>query len=151
MANYKAHSTFNLLLILPLAAWGVVHFFNPTHKVGACFIATFAYSTLFMSPDVDLANQNKLLSIKGILTLPFRLYSRLFAHRGLSHIPIIGTVTRLAYLGAIALLAYYVMNKTLPSMESLALIFQSYDIYILYGLAGIVLADIGHLILDLFS
>lgn len=151
MANYKAHATFNLLCVLPFAAWGVIHFFHPSQKLGACFIATFAYSTLFMSPDVDLAHQNKLLSLKGILILPFRLYSHLFAHRGLSHVPIIGTLTRLVYLGAIALLVYFVLNKALPSMTLLQGLFQRYDIYILYGLAGVILADIGHLILDSFS
>lgn len=151
MANYKAHSTFNLLLLLPLATWGMLHFFKPDKQLGAAFIAAFAYSTLFMSPDVDLAHQNKLFSVKGILTLPFRLYSRIFAHRGLSHVPIIGTLTRLAYLGAIGLVCYYCMNKAIPDLESLKVLYQTYDTLILYGVAGIVVADVGHLTLDFFS
>lgn len=151
MANYKAHSTFNLLLLLPLATWGMLYYFKPDKQLGAAFLATFAYSTLFMSPDVDLAHQNKLFSLKGLLTLPFRLYSRIFAHRGISHVPVIGTLTRLVYLGAIALLCYYLINKAIPDLESLKVVYYAYDTYILYGIAGIVVADVGHLILDVFS
>ena len=52
-------------------------------------------SGVFLTPDLDLAE-----SRFGIWTL----YGKLFKHRGISHVPVIGTLTRLVYILWIPLL-----------------------------------------------
>ena len=146
MANYQTHTLVNLFLILPLTTWGLYALIHPTEKETALFIASFVYTTLFMSPDVDLAHQNKLFSLKGLLTFPFRLYSHLFSHRGLSHMPFIGTLTRILYLLALFSLSYLLIYQTLPSFSFI----KEHQAFLLFGLYGAFLADLAHELLDFF-
>ena len=151
MPNYRTHSLTNLFLILPFATWGAYRLFEPAQEEGATFIGCFIYATLFMSPDVDLAHQNKLFSLKGLLTLPFRLYALLFSHRGLSHMPIVGTLTRLIYLSVLSLIIYVLVYQTIPSFSTLLELIKSHKALILWGLFGAFLADIAHETLDCFK
>lgn len=74
------------------------------------FIAGYAAGTIWLSPDIDLAHSlpSKRLGFLSVLWWPYRKASR---HRGFSHLPIIGTLSRVVYaailgaIGAIALLA----------------------------------------------
>jgi uncharacterized metal-binding protein len=100
-----------------------------------------------MNPDVDISDKNKLFSLKGLLTFPFRLYSKIFKHRGLSHSPIFGTMTRLLFLFILFLILLFLLNKTISSKDFLSF-FLSYKTYILFALSGIFLADLCHLLLD---
>lgn len=102
-----------------------------------------------MSPDMDLAHQIKPLSLRGILTLPFRLYSRIFRHRGLSHHPLLGTLTRLLFLGLLALLLYAAIYRAFPSHKTLLKALSTHKPFIIYGFGGVFLADLSHLALDL--
>jgi uncharacterized metal-binding protein len=99
-----------------------------------------------MSPDLDLANQIKLFSIKGLFTLPFRFYSVFFRHRGLSHNPIFGSFTRILWLGGFIYLLFYFFDKPIIFKKEFLKILRSS--YFLYGLFGVVLSDFCHLILD---
>lgn len=108
------------------------------------FILTFTYCTLFMNPDLDLVHNIKVLSIRGILSLPFRFYSRIFKHRGISHSLIFGSLTRILWLGGIALVIY----QALPSSRNMNYC-HSYKYFIWYAAAGVCLADWGHLLLDI--
>ena len=101
-----------------------------------------------MSPDVDVANQIKLFSLRGLITLPFRLYAALFSHRGISHHPIWGSITRIVYLSALFFAGLYLYSKTLPSAVDLFYLYSKYKIQIWTGVAAIFLADFCHLILD---
>lgn len=148
MSNYKTHSAFNLLLALPVLMGVLASVFHPPFTLLITFAATFLYSTLFMSPDLDLAYQIKLTSLRGILASPFRLYSRIFKHRGLSHSVIFGSATRILWLAAIALVIFFLIYESLPSEKSLMLFFKKYKSYLLYGLAGICFSDWCHLFLD---
>jgi uncharacterized metal-binding protein len=65
----------------------------------------YVFSMVWLSPDLDLdrCDARRRWGPLGFLWL---LYPRLFAHRGLSHDILLGTATRLAYLGgAVALVA----------------------------------------------
>ena len=84
MAMYKQHAQFNLFIALPILMGAMYYFLHPARDLMFTFAGTFAYSTLFMNPDMDLANQIRLMSIRGILSIPFRSYSKVFSHRGLS-------------------------------------------------------------------
>ncbi|NGX32671.1 MAG: hypothetical protein K1060chlam4_00721 [Candidatus Anoxychlamydiales bacterium] len=146
MAQYKTHSTFNIFLALPLFLWAIVYFFHPQLNLIITFSACFAYATLFMNPDQDITNKIKLFSIRGFLTLPFRGYSLIFKHRGISHSFILGTTTRVLWLGGFFYGILYVLDKPFFKRNELIAILKS-D-HFLYGFSAIILADFCHLLLD---
>lgn len=148
MPQYKTHTQFNLLLALPLLIWGAhsqLHLPKP-HLI--TFGLAFAYGTLFMNPDLDLAHKIQLFSIRGILSLPFRAYSKVFRHRGLSHSLVFGTLTRVGWLLMIAWVITFAMYKVMLSYTDLLSVYYSYESYFFYGFIGIFLADICHVALD---
>jgi len=146
MAQYKTHSAFNIFLALPLFLWGIFYFFKPSYELILTFGVCFIYATLYMNPDLDLANKIKLFSIRGILTLPFRFYSLIFSHRGISHTFFLGTVTRVTWLGGFFYGILFLLDK--PFLHKNELISLLKSDYFLYGFSAIVLADFCHLILD---
>ena len=148
MAMYKGHVRFNLFIALPILLGGSYYLFHPSRAMLITFASVFAYSTLFMNPDLDLANQIKLFSIRGLLTLPFRSYAKIFSHRGLSHSLFLGSLTRILWLAGWAALVFLVMYKTLPTKSTLYKFYSLYQPYILYSFAAICLADWCHLLLD---
>lgn len=148
MSNYKTHSAFNLLLALPILVSGLVITIHPPLVLLMTFGGAFSYSTLFMSPDLDLVHQIKLVSLRGVLSIPFRFYSKVFKHRGLSHSPFIGSATRILWLAGVALIIFYLVYNTIPSEKSFWLYYKKYKLYLLYGFAGICVADWCHLLLD---
>lgn len=147
MAKYKTHTTFNILIALPLILWGLYHYLKPSYSLLSTFSICFIYSTLFMNPDMDIANKIKLFSIKGILTLPFRGYSYVFRHRGISHWIILGSITRILWLSGFLYLIILLLNKPLLHQKEVFLLINS-D-YFLYGFLAIVASDASHLILDI--
>jgi uncharacterized metal-binding protein len=138
MPAYRTHIRLNLFLALPLLSYGL--FNNNTLADAGCFSLGFIYSTFFLHPDLDLARQIKLFSIKGLLTLPFRPYSYFFHHRGLSHWPLIGTLTRLLWGGAMLWIFSILTHMNMPALEI--------NPAILWGLAGLACADLTHSVLD---
>ena len=148
MSNYRTHVTFNLLFGLPLVASGAYYFYEPPIYFFLTFILSFCFATCYMNPDLDLIHLIKPFSLRGILTLPFRFYSRFFKHRGLSHSIWFGTATRVIWLFGVALLIFYLVYQTIPSEKTFLFYLNSYKLYLIYALAGIVLADFFHLVLD---
>jgi uncharacterized metal-binding protein len=69
----------------------------------AIFAGAYLFSSLMLSPDLDLRHNRsrRRWGPLGFLWLP---YTKIFKHRGVSHSLIFGTLTRLGYLGLIALL-----------------------------------------------
>lgn len=149
MANYKTHTRFNLFLALPLLLAMGWYLFNLSVKELALFTGAFAYATLWMSPDSDVAYQVKLFSFRGLMTLPFRPYAYLFKHRGLSHKPVIGTATRLLWVLLLTLLVLYGLYEFVPTQETFLGIIKSYKEPLIIGLSAITIADLCHLLLDL--
>lgn len=135
MPAYQTHVTFNLFFGLPMALIAIKNV--GTSQELMAFSAAYIYGTLLLHPDLDLAYKIRLFSWKGLLTLPFRLYSRLFRHRGLSHMPVVGTLTRVAWLMAL----FYLIGWALPDFNS-ALTW--------FAMGGVVVADVFHLVLDRF-
>ncbi|MCB1071684.1 MAG: DUF2227 family putative metal-binding protein [Chlamydiales bacterium] len=148
MAMYKEHAKFNIFIALPILLGAMYYFLHPVRDLMLTFSGAFVYSTLFMNPDLDLANQIRLFSIRGFLTLPFRSYAKFFSHRGLSHNLLLGSFTRIAWLMGWGCLIFLVLYKTLPTKGTFLSFYKHYQPFILYGLAGICFADWGHLLLD---
>jgi len=71
--------------------------------LGGIFLSAYLFSSLFLSPDLDLHNSRgtKRWGIARALWLP---YSWVFRHRAVSHHLLFGPLTRIAYLGGILLL-----------------------------------------------
>lgn len=138
MPAYRTHVRFNLLIALPLSILALTQVSEGTAERLVSFAGTFVYGTLFLHPDLDLARQVKLFSIKGLLTFPFRPYSRLFSHRGISHWPLVGTLTRIGWAyGILTLLGY-----AFPPLSSVETAFL---------LGGFAAADLFHILLDRFG
>ncbi len=140
MPSYRTHVSVNLFVGLPLSLAALKYTVQSTPTDIASFAFAFAYGTLFLHPDLDLARNIRLFSLKGLLTLPFRPYSYLFRHRGISHMPLIGTLTRILWL--LALLyplgyLYPVLSWSQP--------------YLWFGIAGFAVADLFHVFLDQFA
>lgn len=149
MSNYRTHVTFNLLFALPISAAGICYVQIPPTPYLLTFICAFFYSTCFLNPDLDLIHQIKIFSLRGIMTLPFRFYSKMFKHRGLSHSFLFGTATRVLWLSGLFLLLFYLIYNTLPTHRDFFYYLEEYKSYIIYACAGVVLADWSHLLLDL--
>ena len=149
MALYKTHTRFNILFALPLLILALIHFLHPHIHYVLTFSLTFAIATFFMNPDVDIANEIKLFSIRGVLTMPFRPYSMIFHHRGISHSMIFGTLTRILYLGVLTTIVLFICNHTFLEKINLFDLFRMYKYYFIFGFVGIFLADLCHLLLDL--
>ena len=148
MANYKRHTYFNLFLALPCLLGAIYFLFQPTFSYLLVFTSSFAYSTLFMNPDMDLANRVRLFSLRGLLTLPFRLYALLFRHRGISHSFFFGSLTRIVWLMGWALLIFYLFRETSPSIDSFFSSYKKDRLFFCYLATGVCLADWCHLLLD---
>lgn len=148
MAMYKGHARFNLCFALPILLGAMYFFLKPNPHLMITFGAVFIYSTLFMNPDLDLANQIRLFSIRGLLTLPFRSYAKFFSHRGLSHHVLLGSLTRILWLAAWGCLIFLIYYKTLPTKATFYKFYRHYQPYIIYAFAAICIADWCHLLLD---
>ncbi len=148
MAKYRTHLSFNLLIGYPIGAVIFYIYCSQDHGYFALFSSAFLLSSLFFNPDLDIAHSCKLFSIRGLLTAPFRPYSFLFSHRGISHLPLIGTATRLAYLGALAVCIFICYEQTLPSFGFLHMLYDTYTQPIWIGISGLAYGDICHIILD---
>lgn len=146
MALYKTHLRFNLLIALPIFLFFLYSSFHLQKKYLATFTLVFIYSSYFLTPDADLSYKNRLFSLKGFLTFPFILYSLIFRHRGISHIPIIGTLTRLLYLFLLISLTIWLLNL---KSDSFTATFLTYKKFFTTGFLAIILADLCHLLLDL--
>lgn len=148
MAKYRTHISFNLLIGYPLGAFLFLYYYSSSHPLFALFSGSFLLSTLILNPDLDIANSVKLFSVRGILTLPFRPYSYFFSHRGVSHIPILGTATRLFYLALLGFCVYLIAFGALPSREMLASLYARFSIPLWVVVVGFVYADLCHILLD---
>jgi len=63
----------------------------------ASFAASYAFSMVFLSPDLDL-RRSRAFARWGILRWLWIPYAVIFRHRQVSHHPIIGPLTRILYL-----------------------------------------------------
>ncbi len=148
MAQYKTHTFFNLIIGLPLSLFALWYFFHFKEKEIAVYSLSFCYASLFMNPDMDLAHKIRLFSLRGLLSLPFRLYSRIFSHRGLSHSVLFGTLTRVLWLFLAALAVAYIFEISFLKEKNLLLFIKSHQSIFILIFSGFFLADICHVFLD---
>lgn len=148
MPNYKTHVKVNCIFFLPI--WCLVLYFLFDSSFGslATISFAFAYATFFMNPDMDLQHSYKLSSIRGLLSIPFLGYSRVFKHRGISHHPILGTLTRILWMTGFGVLILGFHKPFLHSLTDVYQLIKSNQELFLNVFLGILLADISHIFLD---
>lgn len=107
MPSGKTHLRIELLL---LPVWVAVGFVAENYAITAIgwegiaiFAGAYLFSSFLLSPDLDLRH-NRSRRRWGLLGFIWIPYTKVFKHRGVSHSLLFGTLTRLGYLGTLALL-----------------------------------------------
>lgn len=95
----KVHLTLELATLPGWVALGAV--LGGDRSSLLVFTGAYVAASLFLSPDLDLAHSGASRRWQGARFL-WRPYAVLFRHRGLSHSPLAGPVTRLLYLAVLA-------------------------------------------------
>ena len=112
--------------------------------LGGIFLSAYLFSSLFLSPDLDLHNSRatKRWGIARALWLP---YAWVFRHRAVSHHLLLGPLTRIAYLGGILLLLLWVMSFL--TGRSLRPALPSWSIFVA-AICGLYLPNQIHIVVD---
>ncbi len=153
MALGKTHELVNLTMLPAFLYFLPAEFYLP-------FCAGYIVGTFFLSPDIDLPHSRPSRRW-GFLRCFWIPYQSLSSHRGLSHVPVIGSLIRLVYLAVVSILLYFILLGALSlidkelgglfinfiSVDFLENIFRSEKA--LYAVLGVVCADIAHVIVDI--
>lgn len=99
MPSGKTHTAVELTLGPALGAAYYVALRPGTVEL-AVFAGAYLFSSLLLSPDLDL-HKNAARRRWGPLGFLWAPYSKVFKHRGLSHSLVLGPLTRLVYLGLV--------------------------------------------------
>ncbi len=135
----RVHETVNLLA-LPAAVY-----FLPEPLPKLPFAAGYLIGTFWLTPDLDLATSraSRRWGILRILWLP---YAWLFPHRGLSHRPLLGALTRVLYLASLAGIGLFLLDHLGYKLQFEFSLSNGW----LSFFAGVLIADAVHLLLDIF-
>jgi uncharacterized metal-binding protein len=153
LALGRTHELINLLALPGFLYFLPKEFYLP-------FGLGYVLGTFFLSPDLDLKHSKPFKRWKAlkILWLPYQKKSK---HRGISHIPILGTLTRLLYIFLLITALYYLLYFLLSSywQESTQKISQlnplilaeklAYKEWTFYSLLGLIASELTHISLDL--
>jgi len=153
LALGRTHELINLLA-LP----GFLYFLPKEFYLS--FSVGYVLGTFLLSPDLDLKHSKPSKRWKALKIL-WRPYQKKSKHRGISHIPILGTFTRLLYIFLIITALYYLFYFFLSSywQEGTQKISQlnplflaeklAYKEWTFYALLGLIASEIIHISLDL--
>lgn len=157
MPSGKTHTRIDLFLLVTIL--GPAWYFWPSFvkafgrdemaEYGVVFIVAYLFGTFLLSPDMDL-NTSDPMKNWGVLRLLWRPYARVFKHRGLSHMPIVGTLTRVVYI----LIVVYALSAVANAFFDLGWKMSVDDFVkidrnaIVVGLVGLCLPDLFHILAD---
>ena len=148
MPSGKTHLRIELFL---LPVWVVLFylFIDASWQAGALFAGAYLFSSLLLSPDLDL-RYNRSRRRWGLLGFIWIPYTKVFKHRGVSHNLLFGTLTRLGYLGLLALIIAFVLSHfNIWAIPSDALSAPPIDLKFLGILiAGLWLPNVIHTVTD---
>ena len=80
------------------AFWAFADWQDQFQPLALIFALAYLFSSLLLSPDLDLARSDP-HNRRGLLRHCWKPYAKLFRHRGVSHNPLLGPLSRLVYLG----------------------------------------------------
>ena len=149
MASGKTHDLINLIALPP-----IVYYFQPEDFIP--FVAGYLVGTFLLSPDNDLYHSKPVKRWKFLRFIWYPL-TRFSKHRGLSHIPIVGSIIRLGYLALIIyifyMLAFLLLKQIglsfLPSLGKEDLEKIIFNIHFISFFLGLVCAEIIHVLVDI--
>ena len=149
MASGRTHDIVNLSF-LPVA----VYYLKPQDFLG--FTAGYLVGTFLLSPDLDLRNSKPARRWK-LFKLFWYPYTKIFKHRGVSHIPILGSIIRLFYVSFLMVfpLVVYLFINNPAKLDDIRYdvldktIFWLKNPFIISFFIGIVLSEIVHVITDM--
>ncbi len=113
--------------------------------LGAPFLCGYLFSSLFLSPDLDL-RASRPMRRWGALRVLWIPYAAAFRHRRISHHPLLGPTTRLAYLGGWIALVSWLVAAALGRPPSIS--WPGWPMMIAF-LAGAYLPNEIHIVADL--
>jgi len=145
MPSGRTHLAVELILA-PGFITGFYALFHPTWGELLLFGGTYVFSSLLLSPDLDL-RKNLARRRWGPLGFIWAPYSRIFKHRGISHNLVLGPLTRLIYLGAVfgvVLVGLSYLGLALP--QGVPLTIEPRTLAVLG--AGLYLPNLLHVLLD---
>jgi uncharacterized metal-binding protein len=118
LALGRTHELINLLA-LP----GFLYFLPKEFYLS--FSVGYVLGTFLLSPDLDLKHSKPSKRWKALKIL-WRPYQKKSKHRGISHIPLLGTLTRLLYIFLLITALYYLLYFLLSSywQESIQKMYQ---------------------------
>lgn len=142
MPSGKTHERVNLALGSILALTGLGLGVDANRLLA--FWAGFLFATYFLSPDLDLEG-TRAHRRWGPLAPIWSPYAALIPHRGISHIPVLGTLIRIGYLTLVYVLLAFVLQVFWGIRFPLQLLSVLY-----YGpfLLGAIVSDLTHIVLD---
>lgn len=157
MPSGKTHIRIDLFMLV--IVMGVVVYFwgtlakylgrDEVFEYWVVFVVAYLFGTFLLSPDMDLHTSDPMKNW-GVLRLLWRPYSAVFKHRGLSHMPIVGTLTRVVYI----LLVVYCLLVLANMSFDLGWKISGRDLKeidrntVVWGLCGLCLPDIFHIVAD---
>lgn len=141
MPGYNVHRVFNYTVIIAITA--LLYIWNTPliNKQFLVFIAGYYAGTDFITPDLDI--ESTAIKRWGKLKILWLPYKWIFKHGQSSHNIVYGAIVRVLYIGTIILGIYYILFKALPSETEISFVF------IFIFLAGIIIANALHVILDI--
>ncbi|GBC98116.1 hypothetical protein HRbin17_00613 [bacterium HR17] len=137
MPSGRVHEVVNLL-VLPPTLYAL-----PAGWSKLSFAAGYLVGTFWLTPDLDLATSRPARRW-GVLRLLWLPYAWLFRHRGVSHRPLLGALTRLLYLAALGGLGLWLLDQWGYHWHPSITLSRNW----LSFFAGLLLADGLHLLLD---
>lgn len=149
MPSAKKHLQIEFFF-LPLAIF-VFYLFRPTILESAVYGSSYIFSSLLLSPDLDLAS-SQTLKRWGPLRGFWLPYQKIFRHRGLSHNLILGPATRIVYLLFILTLLAWIINYLLiwfefPGLQFMPA-FRVIGNWLLITIIGLYIPNFLHIICD---
>ncbi len=149
MPSGKTHDRVNIVSTAILGYFAYSRGMGLDEVVAFCLGSLVA--TFWFSPDLDLS-YSKPVKRWGRLSFIWRPYSLIVPHRGISHVPVLGILTRFGYIFVIFLFFWFLIAGTLynlglspPQLKPLSIFKNPYFIPFLLG---ILFADTLHIVLD---
>jgi uncharacterized metal-binding protein len=133
----RVHEVVNLIALPPTL------YALPDGWSKLAFAAGYLVGTFWLTPDLDLATSRPARRW-GLLRLLWLPYAWLFPHRGISHRPLLGALTRLLYLAALGGLGLWALDRLGYHWQPSFTLGRGW----LSFFAGLLLADGLHLLLD---
>jgi uncharacterized metal-binding protein len=154
LASGRTHDIINLVALPPF-----LYYLHPSDFIG--FTSGYLVGTFFLSPDNDLYHSipNKRWKFLKFIWKP---YVKLFSHRGLSHMPILGIISKLLYIFIVTAVFVLILklifhfsfaegekflDSSLENLNFKEIVLNSFSVSFFIGL---ILAEIVHITTDIF-